>query len=102
MPGYEGIRAGVRGYYSRGTRILEPGYEGITAGVRGYYSRGTYGRLVAQGCEDSQGGGKSVIVSNNLGSLLYCRRAVVTNLRIRGGFMDAEGQGGKSRVLGLH
>ena len=36
VPGYEGISAGVRGYWSRGTRVLEPGYEGISAGVRGY------------------------------------------------------------------
>ena len=33
---YEGINSGVRGYYSRGTRILELGYEGIRAGLRGY------------------------------------------------------------------
>ena len=32
--GYEGIRAGVRGY-SWVTRVLVPGYEGISAGVRG-------------------------------------------------------------------
>ena len=31
-----GISAGVRGYYGRGTRVLELGYEGISAGVRGY------------------------------------------------------------------
>ena len=44
LPGYDGIRTGVRayccGYYCRGTMVLEPGYErivvGITAGVRGY------------------------------------------------------------------
>ena len=35
-PVYEGITAGVTGYYSRGTRVLEPGYEGIRAGERGY------------------------------------------------------------------
>ena len=28
-PGYEGIRARVRGYWSRGTSVLEPGYEGV-------------------------------------------------------------------------
>ena len=31
---YEGIRAGVRGNESRGTKGLEPGYEGISAAVR--------------------------------------------------------------------
>ena len=47
MPGYEGISAGVREYYCRGTRVLVlgyegisvvsvPGYESIIAGVRGY------------------------------------------------------------------
>ena len=36
VPGYESIRAGVRGYLYRGTRVLEPGYEGIRAGVREY------------------------------------------------------------------
>ena len=34
MPGYESIRAGVRGDWCRGTMGLEPGYEGISAGVR--------------------------------------------------------------------
>ena len=33
FPGYEGIGAGVRGYWSRGTRVLEPRYESIGAGV---------------------------------------------------------------------
>ena len=36
-----GIRVGVRGYQSRGTRVLEPGYEGISSGVRGYQFWGT-------------------------------------------------------------
>ena len=36
IPGYEGIRAGVRGYAIRGTRVLEPGCEGMRSGVRGY------------------------------------------------------------------
>ena len=32
---YEGIRARVRGYWSRDTRVLVPGYEGISArGIR--------------------------------------------------------------------
>ena len=41
MPGYEDIRAGVREYWGRGTRVLVPGYEGIRAGVREYWGRGT-------------------------------------------------------------
>ena len=44
MPGYEGIRAVVRGYYSRGTRVLEPWNEGIVPEYEGigprYESRG--------------------------------------------------------------
>ena len=39
VPGYEGIGAEVRGYWCRGTSVIEPGYagyEGIGAGVRGY------------------------------------------------------------------
>ena len=35
-PGYVGIGSGVRGYWIRGTWVLEPGYVGIGSGVRGY------------------------------------------------------------------
>ena len=43
MTGYEGMRAGVRGYEGRGTRVLVPGYEGMRAGVRGGISAGIRG-----------------------------------------------------------
>ena len=32
---YEGISAGVGGYWYRGTMVLVPGYEGINTGVEG-------------------------------------------------------------------
>ena len=85
-PGYEGIGAGVRGYWCRGTRVLVPWYEGIGAGVRGYWYRGRM--VLVPGYE---GIGTGVRVYEGIGAGVrgyWCRgtrvRGYVWGTRVRG------------------